>query len=139
MTSWGGTINHDYSARIWSGLIRDYYVPRLQLYFDTWNPQDFPDKEPVKVDYGIHSELINGLKALEFEGVKGSVRIKEVEIRNRWTGIRTFYPDFTVKAGEKKVLKVGFPPVVTGTAKTVNIKITYSDADQACGVIKYRY
>lgn len=109
MTSWGGTINHDYSARIWSGLIRDYYVPRLQLYFDTWNPQDFPDKEPVTVDYGIHSELINGLKALEFEGVKGSVRIKEVEIRNRWT------------------------------AKTVNIKITYSDADQACGVIKYRY
>ena len=194
VTSWGGTINHDYSARIWSGLIRDYYVPRLQLYFDsvakgnyvnmreydkefmfvdrsevipfedpfkaavdlvgkysdqpsdfakghfdTWNPQDFPDKEPVKVDYGIHSELINGLKALEFEGVKGSVRIKEVEIRNRWTGIQTFYPDFTVKAGEKKVLKVGFPPVVTGTAKTVNIKITYSDADQACGVIKYRY
>lgn len=29
ITSWGGTID-DYAARIWSGLIRDYYVPRVR-------------------------------------------------------------------------------------------------------------
>ena len=194
VTSWGGTIGHDYAARLWSGLIRDYYVPRLKLYFesvadgryvdmreydkkfilvertevvpfenslkaavelvdkysslsvaadqehfDFWNPQDLPSKEPVVVDYAIHSELVNGLAAIEFEGVQGSVRIKEVEIRNRWTSIQTFYPDFTVKAGQKKVMKVGFPPVVKGTAKIVYVKVTYADADNASGVIKYKY
>lgn len=29
ITSWGGTID-DYAARVWSGLIRDYYVPRIR-------------------------------------------------------------------------------------------------------------
>jgi len=32
VTSWGPPVN-DYSARVWSGLIRDFYVPRLQAYF----------------------------------------------------------------------------------------------------------
>lgn len=32
---WGGDALYDYSCRIWSGLIRDYYVPRLKYYFDT--------------------------------------------------------------------------------------------------------
>lgn len=33
ITVWGGTPVEDYAARIWSGLIRDYYVPRWQNYF----------------------------------------------------------------------------------------------------------
>lgn len=32
VSTWGGTLK-DYSARVWSGLIRDYYVPRLEEYF----------------------------------------------------------------------------------------------------------
>lgn len=32
VTVWGPPVD-DYSARIWSGLIRDYYVPRWELYF----------------------------------------------------------------------------------------------------------
>lgn len=32
ITTWGGRQN-DYAARVWSGLIRDYYVPRLQHYY----------------------------------------------------------------------------------------------------------
>lgn len=32
LTVWGPPIN-DYAARIWSGLIRDYYLPRWELYF----------------------------------------------------------------------------------------------------------
>ncbi|MEG1539512.1 MAG: alpha-N-acetylglucosaminidase [Muribaculaceae bacterium] len=32
ITTWGG-IQEDYAARFWSGLIKDYYVPRLKMYF----------------------------------------------------------------------------------------------------------
>ncbi len=32
VTTWGGELG-DYSARLWSGLIRDYYMPRWQNYF----------------------------------------------------------------------------------------------------------
>ncbi|MEP6846060.1 MAG: alpha-N-acetylglucosaminidase C-terminal domain-containing protein, partial [Panacibacter sp.] len=30
ITTWGGYQN-DYAARMWSGLIRDYYIPRMRL------------------------------------------------------------------------------------------------------------
>ncbi len=43
VTIWGPPVD-DYSARIWSGLIRDYYVPRWQHYFEsrkTNQPFDF--------------------------------------------------------------------------------------------------
>ncbi len=33
ITIWGPPIN-DYSARIWSGLIKDYYLPRWKMYFE---------------------------------------------------------------------------------------------------------
>lgn len=32
ITTWGG-IQEDYAARFWSGLIKDYYIPRMQLHF----------------------------------------------------------------------------------------------------------
>lgn len=32
ITTWGG-FQEDYAARVWSGLIRDYYIPRIQIYF----------------------------------------------------------------------------------------------------------
>ena len=34
ITTWGGVID-DYSARVWSGTIRDYYVPRWKLFFES--------------------------------------------------------------------------------------------------------
>lgn len=43
VTIWGPPVD-DYSARIWSGLIRDYYVPRWKHYFESkWKgvPFDF--------------------------------------------------------------------------------------------------
>ena len=33
ITTWGGGIN-EYAAKTWSGLIRDYYIPRWRLYYD---------------------------------------------------------------------------------------------------------
>lgn len=32
ITTWGGT-QEDYAARFWNGLIGDYYIPRLEIYF----------------------------------------------------------------------------------------------------------
>jgi alpha-N-acetylglucosaminidase len=36
ITTWGGDTREitDYSARMWSGLIRDYYLPRWELYYN---------------------------------------------------------------------------------------------------------
>lgn len=34
ITTWGG-IQEDYAARLWSGLIKDYYIPRLKLHFSS--------------------------------------------------------------------------------------------------------
>ena len=32
VTSWGPPVS-DYSARVWSGLIRDFYIPRVEAFF----------------------------------------------------------------------------------------------------------
>ena len=34
VSTWSGPSLHDYSSRVWSGLIRDYYIPRLRNYYD---------------------------------------------------------------------------------------------------------
>lgn len=34
VTTWDAEGIHDYAARCWSGLLRDYYVPRLKSFFD---------------------------------------------------------------------------------------------------------
>jgi len=46
VTTWGGDTRElsDYSARMWSGLIRDYYIPRWKLYYDAKR-----QKEPFKL------------------------------------------------------------------------------------------
>ena len=33
VSTWSGPSLHDYSSRVWSGLIRDYYIPRLKSYY----------------------------------------------------------------------------------------------------------
>lgn len=35
LSVWSGPRLKDYSARVWSGLIRDWYVPRLRYYYDS--------------------------------------------------------------------------------------------------------
>ncbi len=34
VTTWGGPNLADYSCRVWSGLVRDFYIPRWRNYFD---------------------------------------------------------------------------------------------------------
>lgn len=43
ITTWGG-FQEDYAARMWSGLISDYYVPRLEKYFSS-TPQETDEWE----------------------------------------------------------------------------------------------
>lgn len=38
VTTWGGR-QRDYAARFWSGLIKDYYIPRMELYFSSHRDQ----------------------------------------------------------------------------------------------------
>jgi len=41
VTTWGGGVN-EYAAKTWSGLIRDYYIPRWKLYYEAKkNKTDF--------------------------------------------------------------------------------------------------
>ncbi|MGN1226606.1 MAG: alpha-N-acetylglucosaminidase [Candidatus Cryptobacteroides sp.] len=34
ITTWGGW-QEDYAARFWAGLVKDYYIPRIQIYFSS--------------------------------------------------------------------------------------------------------
>lgn len=70
VSTWGGRGLDDYSCRVWSGLIRDYYLPRIHYYvrhalrgtaFDVWQfaRSEFPvtpslsDPSPVSLDEAV--------------------------------------------------------------------------------------
>lgn len=36
ITTWGG-LQSDYAARVWSGMVKDYYVPRIKMHFSNKN------------------------------------------------------------------------------------------------------
>lgn len=52
VSTWSGPSLKDYSARVWSGLIRDYYVPRLDYYFTNAMQGKFADM--VEFDGRFH-------------------------------------------------------------------------------------
>ena len=55
VTIWGPPVN-DYSARIWSGLIRDFYLPRMNAYFNslkTGQAFDYPAWEGNWVETSV--------------------------------------------------------------------------------------
>lgn len=58
VSTWSGPSLHDYSARVWSGLIRDYYIPRLENYFAAAN-------EGVYVDLAASDVLFHECGNLE--------------------------------------------------------------------------
>ncbi len=64
ITIWGPPVD-DYSARIWSGLIRDYYLPRWSNWFDAKaedNDFDFPSWEE---DWVMNSKGVSPLEPFE--------------------------------------------------------------------------
>ncbi len=52
ITTWGGW-QEDYAARYWSGLVSDYYIPRLELYFNTQDAEilDKWEEEWIRTPY----------------------------------------------------------------------------------------
>lgn len=75
VTIWGPPVD-DYSARIWSGLIRDYYLPRWQHYFEqkrSGRPFDFVQWERRWV------EEQKGLSDLEDSGSQFSAAVQLVQ------------------------------------------------------------
>jgi len=75
ITTWGG-IQDDYAARFWSGLIKDYYIPRMELNFSSernslrqweenwvstpWNDPTQPFDNPIEAAL----EIIDSCKSL---------------------------------------------------------------------------
>lgn len=64
----------DYAARVWSGLIKDYYIPRLQYYFDGKNLDVWEEQwiatpwqnttEPFEHPLKIAVRLVNAAKEI---------------------------------------------------------------------------
>ncbi len=47
VSTWSGPNLKDYSARVWSGLVRDYYIPRMECYFTAAIKGEYVDLVPV--------------------------------------------------------------------------------------------
>jgi alpha-N-acetylglucosaminidase len=43
VTVWGGPVLSEYAAKVWSGLIRDYYAQRWKLYYQDLKNLSRPD------------------------------------------------------------------------------------------------
>lgn len=56
VSTWSGPSLKDYSARVWSGLIRDYYIPRLDLYLTSAAEGRFADI--VSLDNTFHYGIL---------------------------------------------------------------------------------
>lgn len=52
VSTWSGPSLKDYSARVWSGLIRDYYVPRMDYYYEKAIAGEYADM--VELDNRFH-------------------------------------------------------------------------------------
>ena len=97
ITSWGPPVN-DYSARVWSGLIRDFYVPRIEAYLKSkedgtgYNQNEWEDKwlhtpgiskvkpykDPAATAYKIVSSVMKAKPELITE-------VKEGDVIGEWT------------------------------------------------------
>ena len=62
VTVWGGPNLSDYSARLWSGLIRDYYLPRWKQYFAEMAELDRGGSDYF--DYRSHEEWFHSSRNL---------------------------------------------------------------------------
>lgn len=97
VTIWGPPVD-DYSARIWSGLIRDYYWPRWKMYFEglksgrsqdikNWERQwvekhtGLTDLKPYEDVIAAALELIQIAKAVKYEGFNE----RSGEVIGTWT------------------------------------------------------
>lgn len=50
ITVWGPPVE-DYASRLWSGVLRDYYVPRWEKWFESRMAGEFPELSPWEVSW----------------------------------------------------------------------------------------
>lgn len=62
VTVWGGPNLSDYSCRLWSGLVRDYYIPRWRHYFD--NRRALEDGSLEFYDFRTNEEVFHTLRGV---------------------------------------------------------------------------
>ena len=51
VTTWAGPSLKDYSSRVWSGLIRDFYIPRLKHFFEAAGRGEWTDMAAFENQY----------------------------------------------------------------------------------------
>ena len=78
VTTWGGPSLKDYSCRVWSGLIRDFYIPRLQHFFNSANQSEYVDMRQFESQYHYGADW-NSPDDVELEGEGYVSRIEKFE------------------------------------------------------------
>lgn len=51
VTTWDADDIHDYASRLWAGLVRDYYIPRLQGFFNAAHKGEKYDSYTIENDF----------------------------------------------------------------------------------------
>lgn len=90
VTIWGPPID-DYSARIWSGLIRDYYLPRWKHYFNqkkTGKKFDYGQWEAGWVEKNVGLSMVNAPSDKITEAVRLIKLASTIVANNQQQGIR---------------------------------------------------
>ena len=121
VTVWGGPSLSDYSARVWSGLIRDYYIPRLQRYYDAKSKGIHCDFR--KLDEEWHSSKgISDVKAFE-NPVQASVSL----VRNAATVS-------TISHRPENAIAFWSPFELNDNGTKLNFTVSYADFERAKAV-----
>jgi len=137
VSTWGGASLHDYSARIWSGLIRDYYMPRLKYYFDNaiqgkrvdmaeFDESHFPSTSGLSAP-GKFDNPVAAAKQLIVK-YKESVANEIAKV----SAIRAMKPDYSKKEGTVRLMtyNVGhFGKFMVNSVPVVAKMIREADAD----------
>lgn len=110
ISTWGGASLHDYAARVWSGILRDYYVPRLRFYFDSIIAGGVPDMVtfdegsfPVTATLSTPSTFENPVAAAVKLVSEFSTRVPEA-IRVAVKAVETPEPDYSKAPGTLRIV-----------------------------------
>lgn len=110
LSTWSGPSLKDYSARVWSGLIRDYYAPRMDYYFTNAiagkeaDMVGFDNQFHYGVGYGtakdncpVGEDVVSQIEPFD------NPLQKAVELVNKYSGIDYYDKSFNPYAPEKEV------------------------------------
>ncbi|MCB0730999.1 MAG: alpha-N-acetylglucosaminidase [Ignavibacteriae bacterium] len=82
ITTWGGWVN-EYSARTWSGLIRDYYIPRWKLFYEAEKNSEEFDLLNWEENW-INSTGISEIEEFEDPLEKAVMLVKKYSEKNKY-------------------------------------------------------